>query len=687
MNLWDEFEGHGVQFVGVCTSSDHTWMIDDGVDFPAVDDPTLSLLWSYATGSFTYPLTYIIGRDRVITAITQAVQPDDTMRGHIMDAAYKRDPVDVEMVMDVSGSMNDPSPSDPAGDTKLTMMKRAATMITDFLHDHGQVSDRMGLVWFTDDANEYTNPTGDTLLPVPANWSDLRSQINAHGTGWCTAMGAGLQKAFDALSSSTQDRFAILCTDGMQNIEPEVTKVGSHYEIIDSGFGLCGGHSSVLAHPGIDITTYATRVHTIGVGIIASYATLLQEVADLTGGFYQGTNDPDTDLDLIYFLDLCNCLAGGSPAVVYHNVGQLHAEACEATEYFYLNQSVRKITAMLSWKEAQNSDLTFWLYMPGEHLLDLHHTMKRFETHAMATVYLPQHEDGEALSHVGQWKMVIRGETPGGCADYHAFVIAEDQRIKYLLDYPRKVYEVEDILPIRMRLFEAEKPVLRINEIAVETARLRVPLAELLAEFPVSSYELEQRMATRRAKYQSDPLYLKLEAMAAEPRFIRHLTPLRQTLSLKEGGLECQIDEQGILLPVVLEQAGLHSFKVTVHSETPENGPIQRVGMVSVVVGSGEIDAEKTGVNLVEVATKERSGALIRVIPRNTRGQLLGPGFAHELEAKMEEKPLEVKIEDLLDGSYQVEFVVAEKVRKKRKEGRIPANITFRRKLVWKGEI
>lgn len=586
MTLWDKFEGHGIQFVGVNTGSSHTWMTDLGLDFPAVDDDAShTILYGYVAGdltSWTYPLTYIIGRDRVITAITQGLQTESVLEGLIMDAVYIRDPIDVEMVMDVSDSMNS-SPSGPGGDSKLTMMKQAATMISDFLNDHGQVGDRMGLVWFTDDKSEYTNPAGEKLLPVLTNWVDLRAQINSHGTGMCTAMGAGLQTAFDTLSPSVQRRFAILCTDGMQNIEPKVTQVGSHYEIIDSGGWLCDGHSSVPAHLGVDITTYDTRVHTIGIGITATYESLLQDIANETGGFYRGTNDPSTDLDLIYFLDLCNCMAGSSPAVVHHSTGKFYPEECEAVESFYLNRSARKITVMLSWKKSQGSNLTFWLRAPDGSLLDLHREMKVFESHSLATIYLPRHRDGE-VPHVGQWRMIIRGETQGSYADYHAFVIAEDQEVKYYLDFPREVYKVGDLLPIEIKLTELKEPILKVKEILVETAHLRVPLVKLLAEYEV---KLEpEELETGR--YPKDPTLLKLAVMSTDPDYRERLTPVREELSLQKGSLECKVSKEGIFVPVALEQSGLNSFKVTVHCETPRGGPISRTDLVSVYVELGK---------------------------------------------------------------------------------------------------
>ena len=109
-----------------------------GVTFPAIqDDASFSILNSYSPSSFSVPHLYIIDRDGVIRWDHIGAVAEDVLEGHIMDVVYLRDPIDVEMVMDVSGSMNSPAPGDPGGDSKLTMMRRATSMITEFLADHG----------------------------------------------------------------------------------------------------------------------------------------------------------------------------------------------------------------------------------------------------------------------------------------------------------------------------------------------------------------------------------------------------------------------------------------------------------------------------------------------------------------------------------------------------------------------
>ena len=358
VDLWTNYEGHGVQIVivhpdQVDRSILEGWLANE-INPPVTFTVILGgISWADYIGDIDdgsetiRPHSFIIDRNNCIRkryygiGIDEGCHPGycrlhpeyDSLESSLLEVIYIRDPIDLEMIMDVSGSMNRPSPSDPDGDTKFIMMKNATKIIGDFLEQNGQDNDRMGLIWFTDDVEEYLDPiSGQKLLLIRANsnWADLTGQIDELITGNCTAMGAGLQTAFNTLTinGSDQKKFVILCTDGMQNVNPLVIKVPEgHYEIIN-GDAQCEPPSQIeLAPSGTNIATeYDTCVHTIGVGITGNYHVLLQEIAYETGGFYKGTNDPGEDLDFLYLVDLCNSMAGGSPSILYHNTGNLGVE-------------------------------------------------------------------------------------------------------------------------------------------------------------------------------------------------------------------------------------------------------------------------------------------------------------------------------------------------------------------------
>ncbi len=240
-----------------------------------------------------------------------------------------------------------------------------------------------------------------------------------------------------------------------------------------------------------------------------------------------------------------------------------------------------------------------------------------------------------------------------------------------------------DLIPLRVKLIESEKPILEVNEILMEKACLRVPLTELFAQYKVSPFELLRETKTRARRYKKDPVILKIEAMASDPRFSDRLKPSRTQFSLRKGELKCKVEGREILIPVVLEQSGLHSFKVEIQCETPDNGPIYRTDMVTVNVGPGKANPKLTRATFIEISTEKLKGALIHITPRNERGQLMGPGLAREFKAMVLKEELKIKVKDQLDRSYQVELPIPEKLRKIMKEKSLPLRISFRGKTVW----
>ena len=349
----------------------------------------------------------------------------------------------------------------------------------------------------------------------------------------------------------------------------------------------------------------------------------------------------------------------------------------------------------------------FWLYSPDGALLDLHTEMKLYENHCMATIYLPKRKnkktknkktktkrqrqkdkDGEYLEYIGEWRMIIRGEIIGTCADYHAFVIGEDTEIKHIVDFPKKLYEVGDLLPIKVTVLKKKKPIFIMpKELVIETKFLRVPLPELLAQYKVSPYELLKKSKISTKKVPKNLLILKLKAMTSDPHFQKHLMPYTKQFSLQEGDLECKIEKEEIFIPITLEQPGLHSFKIKARYESPETGPICRTDMVSIIVGPGKADPEQTKTNFMEISTDKLKGKIINITPRNKKGQLLGPGYSHELKLQVGKKEFDIEFKDLLDGTYQIELPVSEKEMVEIKEKDLDVDITFHNNLIWRGKL
>ena len=309
--------------------------------------------------------------------------------------------------------------------------------------------------------------------------------------------------------------------------------------------------------------------------------------------------------------------------------------------------------------------------------MDLHNEMKLFETHCLATIYLPRVESQSQITHVGQWTIKIKGETGNGEADYHIFVIGEDLETKMLIDIPRKLYEVGDIIPLQIQIEDARTKLLTPTEIVIEKAVPRVPLTELLSKYKVSSFELRHKAKA----YQKDPLYMKIESLSRNPRYSSMLKPARKRLSLTQKELGCEINQKGFIVPMAVEKPGLHSYKIEVLCESKENGPIHRVDMVTLNVGSGKVDTKSSKVVSMSFSKEKRTGLYFKVTPKNVFGQMLGPGLSNEFTAVIGRSEQEVEVVDNLDGTYNVTFL--DPVRKSK--GPRAVTLRFSGQAIWKG--
>ncbi|MBS7614544.1 VWA domain-containing protein [Candidatus Bathyarchaeota archaeon] len=115
-------------------------------------------------------------------------------------------PVDVMLVMDVSGSMGE---TDDSGKIKLDLAKNASKTFVDQLN---MSRDRVGLVSFSTDATLRCNLINDTTT--------IKSQIDALNASGYTNIGGGISKANDEFVNCNRSKAVwvmILLSDGKAN--------------------------------------------------------------------------------------------------------------------------------------------------------------------------------------------------------------------------------------------------------------------------------------------------------------------------------------------------------------------------------------------------------------------------------------------------------------------------------------
>ena len=133
-------------------------------------------------------------------------------------------PVDVMLVLDLSGSMLSPACGDC--DSKLNVLKDAVEIFVQLWSRMALPDHRLGVTYFKNLEIDEFDVAGDVLLAVRDHADEVIDDVRAQTTlsSNLTPMGGGLQSAINRLVDATRPRNIVLFTDGMQNVNPMVLR-------------------------------------------------------------------------------------------------------------------------------------------------------------------------------------------------------------------------------------------------------------------------------------------------------------------------------------------------------------------------------------------------------------------------------------------------------------------------------
>ncbi len=221
---------------------------------------------AYAAGNSCLTLTGTLKENNGTVFMFQPITFEYTIRpeGELIELV--RDPVDVAMVLDVSGSMNYGMLPNKTKPTRLDTLKEASLSFLDDLADQ-RAGDRVGLVKFA--------TTASVVRSLTNNYNTLKQDIERLTANGNTNIDDGLRKGREVLNAgSNQQKFVILVSDGYP----------THY-----GNGKSGGseakrqallRANELAAAGIPV--YSIALGSQGASNVDH--ALLEEISSRTGG-------------------------------------------------------------------------------------------------------------------------------------------------------------------------------------------------------------------------------------------------------------------------------------------------------------------------------------------------------------------------------------------------------------------
>lgn len=197
--------------------------------------------------------------------------------------------LDIILAIDRSGSMNDKEPGDDY--SKFYYAKEAAKAFVDQLNAS---KDRVGLVSFSGDNDNYSYDDATLESPLTNNFQEVKYKIGNLTTWWRTNMGEPFIKAseeFMAYNRSSAIKVIILLSDGMAN-EPHFDEPSemhaNHY-----GSTPCPVAQQYARNESKKVSDRGVLIYTIGLGA-DTYRfdeQLLKEIQ--TDGYYYAPSGED----------------------------------------------------------------------------------------------------------------------------------------------------------------------------------------------------------------------------------------------------------------------------------------------------------------------------------------------------------------------------------------------------------
>lgn len=586
--------------------------------------------------SATYTLT-VAGR-----SVSQGPQPYAlvTRAGGTMRA---RQPVDIGLVLDKSGSMA--APACPSGcASRWEVLTDAVELFGAVWGAVTDAEDRIALTYFDTTVDQFMSG-GEPLVNVQSSLSSLMSDVRAKSPSQLTAMGGGLQTTIGVLGDDTRPRHIVLFSDGMQNVNPKVRRIEDgadfHLEISDD--------PDTPTSSGVAPTSPATRldgqlgitVSAVAIGSTDDYLQRLEEIAAATGGLSRFTPAPDDDLRRFFVEELVHVLGAYSPQIAARRRGTVGNDQ-QAIENVVVNATPTRI--VFSLDHVRGGDLQLWISKGGVDVTGLMHETKG-KFYRVLALDLPAAAPGAAtVLPGGQWKATIVGK-PGTA--YDLTVIVDDPVLKYGVTVGGAQTRASEPLQLGVRLTWAGRPVTDASSVTARVIGPGQSIGNLLSTNATPAippgYVFEPN---------STPVQQKLELLLQQPEHFGSLmaSPFDVRLSSNGDGTYsgsyARTDEPGTYR-VEFEIAGDH----------PDLGQYRRFESVTTVVEFGRAVLDRSDLRFTRI---DPSGTLDRVQlefrPRDARGNYLGPAYGHRIDVAVQGpgSPDVGSIEDLADGTYRV---------------------------------
>jgi von Willebrand factor type A domain. len=540
-----------------------------------------------------------------------------------LDAIFRgRMTLDVVLVLDKSGSMNDLPPDAGVGNmtTKVQILKSAVgafvanwQALDQPTMDGGDWSgDRLGLVFFDSVATPQTlagaDPPANFFVRRSAGWNPVIADVITLTPGGSTSIGGGINAGMEKwVADPANDATFVVVTDGIQNTAPLIQPTGS-------------GHLGLLPVAGLaqELSKRFIPILTIGFGTPAAVdEDLLRNIAFETAGrSYMSVNA--TTLFDDFALTLVSVLKGNTASLSSRRHDTLTGAGPGALQKVIVDQSARRVVFSLQWTPPLEEALDLEVFPPGAASPATPTSSRKLGQAAIQSFDLPP---GPA----GTWSVRVKRSKKKADArsgvPYSLNVFFLERHLDYRLSVDPPHAKSGDRIRLRAEVSYDGKPLTRLPDAAlrVRVQRPAENLGTLLREFSGK---------TTRPPAPGDP-QTPYERKLAQltPSDLRRILPAdAETVTLKEEG-------RGIYTAALAPAStpGSYGFEVVLDWDDPRTGHVQRVERLEQFVAV-KADPAKTGISTTRGTDRT---VLVAVTPRDQFGNALGPGYESKVKATL----------------------------------------------------
>jgi len=584
-----------------------------------------------------------------------------------------REPQDIILVLDESGSMSDPPPLD--ADQTTSMWKVLTDAVGSFIGawelvdpDSNHKHDRVGLMFYsttTDPANfngsiflpRGTAPPGNTH-----NWKQIIDAVGQRGPTSSTAMGLGLKTALaDWQADKQNDPTAVLMTDGIQNTGPScIDPQGQSGCFVSDGGNnwKFDGDADPMFRLGIPVSTIA-----MGTPDQVPFAILDGVALETTGIHLQtatsataGTTFGDT---------LVNILKGSTMSLAFRTSGTITSStAATPVSQVLLDGSVKRAILVLQWQGGRNVNaLDLRISPPGTcPPCNGVAPVQRVD----GQLWTAQAVDIPSSGPIGEWAVQVIRKKPLGevvaalAAPYQLSVYSVEGRLEYRLNFPAAAVGTGDSMVLQAEISYDGKPLKGLGEgVHVHIERPNTGMGTILhnTDVPNDVLSTEVFANDHTTPYDRKVRFLTKTANLAssvEP------APVPTDYILRDDGNSAHGDatkDDGVYSVKIADTSrpGLYRFNVTMDWDNSTTGKIHRIETLERQFKVNP-DADHSVVKVAQTTTP--GDWVINVDPVDKFGNYLGPGYLAKFEVQVSGGGTVVlpPADDRQSGSYAIKL-------------------------------